>query len=85
MNVIFCGSFIFSLLHEAEPVNQKHAQETGNGQEDGEESRETTIVEERQLLSKYGIWLLVGLCTPNEHTPDASFFYVIFLYIKFIK
>ncbi|KAF8766719.1 Protein unc-79 like protein [Argiope bruennichi] len=63
---------VVSLLHEAEPVNQKHAQETGNGQEDGEESRETTIVEERQLLSKYGIWLLVGLCTPNEHTPDES-------------
>ncbi|CAL1284324.1 unnamed protein product [Larinioides sclopetarius] len=63
---------VVSLLHEAEPVNQKHGQETGNGQEDGEESRETTIVEERQLLSKYGIWLLVGLCTPNEHTPDES-------------
>ncbi|GFT07465.1 protein unc-79 homolog [Nephila pilipes] len=63
---------VISLLHEAEPVNQKHAQETANGQDDGEESRETTIVEERQLLSKYGIWLLVGLCTPNEHTPDES-------------
>ncbi|GFV14035.1 protein unc-79 homolog [Trichonephila clavipes] len=60
---------VISLLHEAEPV-QKHAQETSNGQDDAEESRETTIVEERQLLSKYGIWLLVGLCTPNEHTPD---------------
>ncbi|GIX95632.1 protein unc-79 homolog [Caerostris extrusa] len=63
---------VVSLLHEAEPVNQKHSQETTNGQEDGEESREATIVEERQLLSKYGIWLLVGLCTPNEHTPDES-------------
>lgn len=26
-------------------------------------------MEERQLLGRYGVWLLVGLCTPNEDTP----------------
>ncbi|XP_067215729.1 protein unc-79 homolog isoform X2 [Linepithema humile] len=28
-----------------------------------------TSLEERQLLGRYGVWLLVGLCTPNEDTP----------------
>jgi len=26
-------------------------------------------MEERQLLGRYGVWLLVGLCTPHEDTP----------------
>lgn len=26
-------------------------------------------VEERQLLGRYGVWLLVGRCTPTENTP----------------
>ncbi|XP_066589783.1 protein unc-79 homolog [Prorops nasuta] len=26
-------------------------------------------LEERQLLGRYGVWLLVGLCTPNKDTP----------------
>lgn len=25
--------------------------------------------EDRQLLGRYGVWLLVGRCTPNENTP----------------
>lgn len=28
-----------------------------------------TSLEERQLLGRYGVWLLVGLCTPNTDTP----------------
>ncbi|XP_054711004.1 protein unc-79 homolog [Uloborus diversus] len=63
---------VISLLREAEPLNEKHVQESLNGQDDREESHEMTVVEERQLLSRYGIWLLVGLCTPNENTPDES-------------
>lgn len=43
-----------------------------NGQDDREDSREMNVVEERQLLSRYGIWLLVGQCTPDENTPDVS-------------
>lgn len=27
-------------------------------------------IEERQLLGRYGVWLLVGRCTPDEKTPD---------------
>ncbi|XP_034177759.2 UNC-79 domain-containing protein [Osmia lignaria lignaria] len=27
-----------------------------------------TTLEERQLLGRYGVWLLVGLCTPNQDT-----------------
>lgn len=30
---------------------------------------DSTSLEERQLLGRYGVWLLVGLCTPNEDTP----------------
>lgn len=26
-------------------------------------------IEERQLLGRYGIWLLVGRCTPTDKTP----------------
>lgn len=26
-------------------------------------------LEERQLLGRYGIWLLVGLCAPTPDTP----------------
>ncbi|KAG8194067.1 hypothetical protein JTE90_003015 [Oedothorax gibbosus] len=58
---------VVSLLREAEPVSPG-AQE-GEGGGDGEE---TSAVEERQLLSKYGVWLMVGLCTPDEHTPHES-------------
>lgn len=43
-----------------------------NGQDDREDSRELNVVEERQLLSRYGIWLLVGQCAPDENTPDVS-------------
>lgn len=27
-------------------------------------------VEERQLMGRFGVWLLVGLCVPNEHTSN---------------
>lgn len=29
-------------------------------------------IEERQLLGRYGVWLLVGRCTPNETTSDET-------------
>lgn len=61
----------FSLLREAEPQNERHVLEL-NGQDDREDSREMNVVEERQLLSRYGIWLLVGQCAPDENTPDVS-------------
>uniref|UniRef100_A0A915IDA8 Uncharacterized protein n=1 Tax=Romanomermis culicivorax TaxID=13658 RepID=A0A915IDA8_ROMCU len=27
------------------------------------------MVDERRMLSRYGIWMMVGLCTPDEQTP----------------
>ncbi|KAK4872146.1 hypothetical protein RN001_016270 [Aquatica leii] len=32
-------------------------------------SEDNISVEERQLLGRYGVWLLVGRCTPAENTP----------------
>lgn len=73
-------SFPSSLLHEAEPAStsRSNVQDAGGGGGGGDEGRdeETSVVEERQLLSKYGIWLLVGLCTPDEHTPHASTLFI---------
>nr|XP_042898256.1 protein unc-79 homolog isoform X2 [Parasteatoda tepidariorum] len=63
---------IVSLLHEAEPLNDKHVQESSNGSDDREENSEMSVVREKQLLSRYGIWLMVGLCSPTENTPDES-------------
>lgn len=38
----------------------------GNNQKFG--LSDSTTLEERQLLGRYGVWLLVGLCTPNHDT-----------------
>ncbi|KAL0868664.1 hypothetical protein ABMA27_008117 [Loxostege sticticalis] len=63
---------IISLLKEAKPINL----------EDPDSSTEQLkpplavnlpdpiCVEDRQLLGRYGVWLMVGLCTPNPDTPD---------------
>ncbi|CAB3238060.1 unnamed protein product [Arctia plantaginis] len=63
---------IISLLKEAKPINM----------EDPDSSTEQLkpplrvdlpdpiSVEDRQLLGRYGVWLMVGLCTPNPDTPD---------------
>ena len=29
-------------------------------------------LEERRSLSRYGVWLLVNLCTPDRTTPDQT-------------
>lgn len=41
---------------------------TGGGSAGTPAPCDPTTLEERQLLGRYGVWLLVGLCTPNEHT-----------------
>ncbi|KAM3960770.1 LOW QUALITY PROTEIN: UNC-79 domain-containing protein [Aphomia sociella] len=63
---------IISLLKEAKPINM----------EDPDSATEhlkppLTVnlpdpisIEDRQLLGRYGVWLMVGLCTPNPDTPD---------------
>lgn len=35
-----------------------------------DESQDTMALEERHLLSRYGIWLITQLCTPTEETND---------------
>ncbi len=73
-------SFVLcSLLKEAQPLEEKRIVEMGETRtrhhqhldelddEEGEES------EEHQLLSRYGIWLMVELCKPKEDVPIVSF------------
>ncbi|XP_070377842.1 protein unc-79 homolog isoform X1 [Dermacentor albipictus] len=71
---------IVSLLKEAQPSSDKggipskesttdrHSRLGGLLSEGPEESLECMAQEERQLLSRYGVWLLVGLCTPEDNT-----------------
>lgn len=62
---------VISLLREAKPLNFEPGR-------DASDSRTTfpyhgppdnISIEERQLLGRYGIWLLVGRCTPTPETP----------------
>ncbi|XP_055852716.1 protein unc-79 homolog isoform X5 [Episyrphus balteatus] len=67
---------VISLLREAKPLNfepgrdgssstssSTEGKKMGNGQQDN------ISLEERQMLGRYGIWLLVGRCTPTAETP----------------
>jgi hypothetical protein len=64
---------IVSLLKEAQPDKPSKDGERHSriGFQLSDDNQETTI-EERQLLSRYGVWLLVGLCAPNQSTPEAT-------------
>lgn len=76
----------YSLLKEAQPTTDKggattpgkestterHSRSGGALSEGPEESLECLAQEERQLLSRYGVWLLVGLCTPEDNTPQET-------------
>ncbi|RWS14223.1 protein unc-79-like protein [Dinothrombium tinctorium] len=68
---------IISLLKEAQPISEKQSKESNGGTRISaphslptDESNENMALEERQLLSRYGVWLLTSLCTPNEYTPE---------------
>lgn len=39
---------------------------------EGSKLQGVEMVDERRMLSRYGIWMLVGLCTPNDETPVVS-------------
>ncbi|XP_041775558.1 protein unc-79 homolog isoform X1 [Anopheles merus] len=69
---------VISLLREAKPLNVDFRKDSsmmetkGNasGQNGGGEQQvDYLTLEERQLLGRYGIWLLVGRCTPTVDTP----------------
>ena len=73
---------IISLLKEAQPILEKPGKENltagssadkARGMPSGlptDDSQETMALEERQLLSRYGVWLITGLCAPNDKTPE---------------
>ncbi|XP_058797132.1 protein unc-79 homolog, partial [Phymastichus coffea] len=68
---------IISLLKEAEStdsyisLNMKDNATTGQiyDSENKFSNNESTSLEERQLLGRYGIWLLIGLCSPDQDVP----------------
>lgn len=63
---------IISLLKEAQPDKQSKDAERHSriGFSTSEENPEGSTLEERQLLSRYGVWLMVGMCCPDETTPE---------------
>ncbi|KAG5670190.1 hypothetical protein PVAND_000469 [Polypedilum vanderplanki] len=71
MDLECCGYMIeaiVSLLREAKPLNldlSKDSIQTVEGR-----THDNISNEDRQQLGKYGIWLLVGRCTPTIDTPN---------------
>lgn len=64
---------VVSLLREAKPISFDHNKDTSNNTEGKNgatnDQQDNISLEERQLLGRYGIWLLVGRCTPTADTP----------------
>lgn len=61
---------IISLLREAKPLTFEPAKEVSDIRNYPYNVRQDNIsLDERQLLGRYGIWLLVGRCTPTSDTP----------------
>ena len=66
-----------SLLKEAAPLEEKRIVEMGEERlrqqhfEDDDEA-ESDEVDERKLLSRYAIWLMVELCKPRDDIPIVS-------------
>lgn len=58
---------IISLLREAKPLSA--AAETPKDGDNHHQKHENITHDERQLLGRYGIWLLVGRCSPTGDTP----------------
>jgi len=64
----------FSLLREAEPMEEKRNVEMGeerlrplhSEEDDAGECQES---DDRKLLSRYGVWLLIELTTPRDDVP----------------
>ncbi|KAH8292441.1 hypothetical protein KR054_009926 [Drosophila jambulina] len=63
---------VVSLLREAKPLNFEPGKESSSSEVKKNGSALTAdniSLEERQRLGRYGIWLLVGRCTPTADTP----------------
>ncbi|KAJ9597430.1 hypothetical protein L9F63_011724, partial [Diploptera punctata] len=67
---------IVSLLKEAKALNADMNKESAEAQVKASllnvVIEDPIALEERQLLGRYGVWLLVGLCTPHEDTPAET-------------
>ncbi|XP_073838651.1 UNC-79 domain-containing protein isoform X11 [Musca autumnalis] len=77
MHMVEC---VVSLLREAKPVNFEPGKESSDSKKNGSggvggagggngSMPDAISPEERQMLGRYGIWLLVGRCTPTADTP----------------
>lgn len=62
---------VISLLREAKPLNFEPLRESSDVRTSFpyNDYSDNISLEERQLLGRYGIWLLVGRCTPVADTP----------------
>ncbi|XP_022215822.2 protein unc-79 homolog isoform X4 [Drosophila obscura] len=63
---------VVSLLRESKPLNFEPGKESSSSdaKKNGSSGTADNISrEERQRLGRYGIWLLVGRCTPTADTP----------------
>lgn len=62
---------VVSLLREAKPLNFEPGKDSSaETKKNGFALTPDNIsLEERQMLGRYGIWLLVGRCTPTADTP----------------
>ncbi|XP_059218140.1 protein unc-79 homolog isoform X7 [Stomoxys calcitrans] len=68
---------VVSLLREAKPLNFEPGKESSDSKKNGGGGGgggngvmpDAILPEERQMLGRYGIWLLVGRCTPTPDTP----------------
>ncbi|XP_026850391.1 protein unc-79 homolog isoform X3 [Drosophila persimilis] len=63
---------VVSLLRESKPLNFEPGKESSSSEakKNGSAGTADNISrEERQRLGRYGIWLLVGRCTPTADTP----------------
>ncbi|XP_063832700.1 protein unc-79 homolog [Ostrinia nubilalis] len=65
---------IMSLMKEAKPISLEDPDNTSQSEvmkpPVSANFSDPISVEDRQLLGRYGVWLMVGLCTPNPDTPD---------------
>eukprot|EP00094_Tigriopus_californicus_P000131 TCALIF_00127-PA protein Name:"Similar to UNC79 Protein unc-79 homolog (Homo sapiens)" AED:0.02 eAED:0.04 QI:0/0/0/0.66/0.5/0.33/3/0/2591 len=70
---------VISLLQEAKPFGSNKEFEDAHRRtmqaldDSGEDIEDETALNERRLLSRYGVWLLVGLGTPTTDTCLATF------------
>ena len=63
-----CACRSFSLLKEAQPLDKRSAELGGSDQWHAHsDDADSEQLAQGRLLSRYGIWLLVELCPPNDN------------------